>query len=250
VHVAGQDRLCAAYGHHDEVGVDDVAGTRARQQTSEFGSVVESDNDHRLQKSLKACLSSTIAPHLGDDGMRRGQWRLVDERGGEEFLRSAFTSIDRDEERGVKNQDGIGGSWPRPRVRRPGLPHVPSLREDRRGLRAVGFRRRAGEARREVRSIGRHGSRPTHRACARHRGPAERWSSPCRLCSTNVLRVVCGRGGPGPSTRRPPDSCCTDIACIDGREMGERSQRVIPPRLRDPDRRRTHQLALADGGVC
>lgn len=92
--------------------VDDVAGTRARQQVPDLGSVVESDNDHRLQKSRKACLSSTIAPHLGDDGMRRGQWRLMDERGGEEFLRGAFTSVDRDEEPGIKNQGGSGRSWP------------------------------------------------------------------------------------------------------------------------------------------
>jgi hypothetical protein len=36
----------------------------------------------------------------------------VDECGGEEFLRSTFTSIDGDEEPGVKNQGGSGRSWP------------------------------------------------------------------------------------------------------------------------------------------
>ncbi len=112
VHVAGQDRLRAACGHHDEVGVDDVAGTRACQQAPNFGSVIESDNDHRVQKSREACLSSAVAPHLGDDGVCRGQRRLVDECGGQEFLRSAVTSIDRDEEPGVKNQGGSGRSWP------------------------------------------------------------------------------------------------------------------------------------------
>ena len=111
VHVAGQDRFRSAYGDHDEVGVDDVAGARACQQASDLGSVVESDNEHRVQKSREACLSGAIAPHLGDDWMRRGQWCLVDECGGEEFLRSAFTSIDRDEEPGVKNQGGSGRSW-------------------------------------------------------------------------------------------------------------------------------------------
>lgn len=104
MHVAGQDRFGAPDGHHDKVGVDNVAGTRARQQVPNFGSVIEGDNDHRLQESGEACLSSTIAPHLGDDGMRRRQWRLVDECCGEELLRSAFTSIDRDQESGVKNQ--------------------------------------------------------------------------------------------------------------------------------------------------
>ena len=112
VDVAGQDWLRAAYGHHDEVGVDDVAGARTCQQCSDLGAVVESDDDHRLEESRKACLASTIAPDLGDDWVCRGQWCLVDESGGEEFLRSAFTSIDRDEEPGVKNQGGSGRSWP------------------------------------------------------------------------------------------------------------------------------------------
>ena len=111
VNVAGQDRFRAACGYHDEVGVDDVAGARAPQQAPDLGSVVQSDNDHRLQKSREACLS-TITPHLGDDGVRCGQWRLVDERRSEEFLRSAFTSIDRDEEPGVKNQGRSARSWP------------------------------------------------------------------------------------------------------------------------------------------
>jgi hypothetical protein len=160
VHVAGQDRLRAAYGQHHEVGVDDITGARARQQVSDFGSVVEGEDEHRFQKSREACLSTTVAPHLGDHGVRRRQWRLVDECGGEEFLRSAFTSIDRDEEPGVKNQGDSGCSWLRPLVRRPGLPPVPSLRGGPQEPRAVGFRRRGGEARRGVRSIGHLGSRP------------------------------------------------------------------------------------------
>ena len=94
------------------MGVDDVARARTCQQGSDLGSVIEGDNDHRAQKSREACLSSTIAPHLRDDWVRRGQWCLVDECGGEEFLRSAFTSIDGDEEPGVKNQAGSGRSWP------------------------------------------------------------------------------------------------------------------------------------------
>jgi hypothetical protein len=35
----------------------------------------------------------------------------VDEGSGEEFLRSALTSIDRDEEPGVKNQGDSARSW-------------------------------------------------------------------------------------------------------------------------------------------
>jgi len=112
VHVACQDCLRTSYGHHDEVGVDDVAGARACQQVSDDQSVIEGDHDHRLEESRKACLSSTISPHLGDDWVRRGQRGLVDECGGEEFLCRAFTSIDRDEEPGVKNQGGSGRSWP------------------------------------------------------------------------------------------------------------------------------------------
>jgi hypothetical protein len=195
VHVAGQDRFGAAYGYHDEVGVDDVARPRACQQVSDLGSVIEGDNDQRVKKSREACLSSAIAPHLRDDGVRRGQRCPVDERGGEELLCSAFTSVDRDEEPGVKNQGGSGRSWPSPLVRRPGLPRAPSLRGDRRGRRAVGFLRRGGEALREVRSIDRHGSRPTRRACALRRDRVERWSSPYRECSTNVLHVVCESAG-------------------------------------------------------
>jgi len=110
VHVAGQDRFCAADGDHDEVGVDNVAGTRASEQVPDVVSVIEAESDHRSQESCEACLSSAIAPHLGDDGMRRGQWRLVEERCGEELLRDAFTSIDRDEESGVKNQGRSGRS--------------------------------------------------------------------------------------------------------------------------------------------
>lgn len=94
------------------MGVDDVARARTCQQGADFGSVIERDDDHRVQESREACLSSTIAPDLGDDWVCRGQWRLVDECGGEEFLRSAFTSIDRDEDSGVKNQGGSGRSSP------------------------------------------------------------------------------------------------------------------------------------------
>ena len=119
MHVAGRDRFRAADGHHDKVGIDNVAGARARQQVPNFGSVIEGEDDHRLQESGEACVSGAIAPHLGDDGMRRGQWRLVNERCGEELLRKAFTSIDRDEESGVKNQGRNGRSSPRPHLRRP-----------------------------------------------------------------------------------------------------------------------------------
>ncbi len=93
------------------MGVDDVAGARACQQVSDFWSVVECDNDHRVQKSREACLPSTVAPHLGDDRVRGGQRRPVNERGSEEFLRSTFISIDGDEESSVKNQGGSGRSW-------------------------------------------------------------------------------------------------------------------------------------------
>ena len=71
MHVASQNRFGAADGHHDEVGVDNVAGTRACQQVADFGSVIEGNNDHGLKESGEACLSGTIAPHLGHHGVGR-----------------------------------------------------------------------------------------------------------------------------------------------------------------------------------
>ena len=120
VDVAGQDRFRALYGHDDEVGVDDVAGSCSRQEVPDFGSVIEGDDHHGLKKPGKTCLSGTVAPHLGHDGMGGRQWRVVRERSGEELLGGAFSSIDRDEESGVKNQGRSDRSSPRLRHRRPG----------------------------------------------------------------------------------------------------------------------------------
>ena len=173
VDVAGQDRFRTLYGHDDEVGVDDVAGTCSRQEIPDFGSVIEGDDHDGLKKPGKACLAGTVAPHLGHDGMGGRQWRVVRERSGEELSSGAFSSIDRDEESGVKNQGCSDRSSPRLRHCRPGQPLVPSQPADPPEQRADGFRRRADEARREVRSICRHGSRPTRRVCALHRGRAE-----------------------------------------------------------------------------
>lgn len=172
VHVAGQDRFAAAGGHDNEVGVDDVAGTGVRQQVSDFGSVIEADNDDCLQESREACLPGTITPHLRHNWVCRREWRLVDERGGEKHLRRVFTSIDGDEESGVKNQGRNGRSSTRFHLREPGRPRVPSRRADPREPRAVVSRRRAGGAPHEVHLSGRHGTRPTCRAFAPRRGRA------------------------------------------------------------------------------
>ncbi len=51
VDVAGQDRFRPSYGHHDEMGVDDVARTCLRQEASDVGSVVEGHDDHRPEQS-------------------------------------------------------------------------------------------------------------------------------------------------------------------------------------------------------
>lgn len=126
MNIASEYRLRAPYGHHDKVGVDHVAGTRASEQTANFMSVIKSDHDDGLQKSGQACLSGAIAPHLGHHRMRRRQRRPVSQCCGQKLLGSAFASIDRDEEPGVKNQGRIGCSWRRQHPRRPCPPQVPN----------------------------------------------------------------------------------------------------------------------------
>jgi len=114
VHVAGQDRFGALHGHDDKVGVDHVAGTRSCEQLADFWPAVEGDDDHGLQESGEACLSGAVAPDLGDDGVRCGEWSFVDECCCEELLRRALSAIDRDEKSCVKNQGRSDHSSQRP----------------------------------------------------------------------------------------------------------------------------------------